>query len=247
MVRSVKRVSAAFAATAPVAVLLTGCVSTQTVASRARLVDARTLASQEVTEITRANPAVGVGAPVVIRTPGAVAIVVSVRNESARQLTDLPISVGVRTPSGRATYLNRSTTLDYLESHIAAIGPDARTTWVFTTGARIPPGRAFATVGVSQLHPTLSHSLPSVAVSLRRTRPVADIVILKLSVRNRSAIPQYDLPVYAIALRNGRDVAAGRAIVTHLGTRGTATSTIALLGSSHYDSLRLIASPTIFN
>jgi hypothetical protein len=245
-VRSVRRVSAALAATAPLAVLLSGCVSTQTVAARARLVDARTLASQTATEVTQANPSVSVEVPVVIRTPGAAAVVVTVHNDSARQLTDLPISVGVRTPSGRTTYLNRSTTLDYFDSHIAAIRPEASTEWVFTTGA-IPRGRAFAAVGVSQLHPTLGRSLPSVAVSVRRTLLRTGGVILEVSVRNRSAIPQYDLPVYGIALRGGRAVAAGWASVTHVGTRGTTTSTLALLGSSHYDSLSLIASPTIFN
>jgi hypothetical protein len=245
-VRSAKRVSAAFAATAPVAVLLTGCVSTQTVASRARLVDARIIASQKATEVTQANPSVSVEAPVVIRSFSGAAIIVAVHNDSARQLTDLPISVGVRTASGRTTYLNRSTTLDYFASHIAALGPDASTEWVFTTDT-IPRGRPFAAVGVSQLHPTLGRSLPSVAVSLRRALLDTGGVILEVSVRNRSAIPQYDLPVYAVALRNGRAVAAGRGSVTHIGTRGTTTSTVAIVGSSHYDSLRLIASPTIFN
>lgn len=244
--RSARRISAAFVATAPVAVLLSGCVSTQTVASRARLVDARILASQTQTKVTQANASISVGAPAVIRTPTGGAIVVALRNDSARQLTDLPISVGVRTPSGRATYLNRSTTLDYFDSHIAAIGPEARTTWVFTTGAQIARGRVFATVGLPQLHPTLSRSLPSVAVSLRAT-PKAGALTLKLSIVNRSAIPQYDLPVYAVAMRNGREVSAGQTVVAHLGTRGTTTSTLTLLGSSHYGSLRLIASPTIFN
>jgi len=118
---------------------------------------------------------------------------------------------------------------------------------VFTTGARIPRGRVFATVGLPQLHPTLGRLLPLVAASLRATDPKAGGLTLKLSIVNRSAIPQYDLPVYAIALRNGREVAAGRTVVAHLGTRGTTTSTLSLLGSSHYGSLRLIASPTIFN
>jgi hypothetical protein len=246
-VRSARCVSAAVAATAPVAVLLTGCVSTQTVASRARLVDARILASQSQTEVTQANPAVRVGAPAVIRTRAGGAIVVAVRNDSARQLTDLPISVGVRASSGRVTYLNRSATLDYFESHIAAIGPDASTSWVFTTGSQIPRGRAFATVGLSQLYPSLGRELPSVTVSLRAMGSKTGGLGLELLIVNRSAVPQYDLPVYAIALRNGREVAAGRTAVAHLGTRGTTTSTLSLLGSSHYDSLRLIASPTIFN
>jgi hypothetical protein len=231
-------------ATLPLAVLLTGCVSTQTVAARARLVDARILTSQTGTEVTRANPAVSVGLPVVIRDGTATAIVVTARNGSDRALTDLPISVGVRTPSGRPRYLNRSSNLDYFESHVAAIGARAVTEWVFTTTQPLPRGRPFATVGVSPLHPTVGASLPSLAVSLRAGR---DDLTLGLSIANRSAIPQYDLPVYAVALRNGHDVAAGRTTVTHLETNGTTTSSLSLLGSAHYTSLRLIATPTIFH
>jgi hypothetical protein len=246
-VRSVRGMSATLAATAPIALLLTGCVATQTVATRARLVDARIIASQSRTEVAQADPAVSVGAPVVIRERSGSAIVVALRNDSARPVTDLPILVGVRAPSGRTTYLNRSTTLDYFEAHIAAIGPDASTAWVFTTGARIPRGRPFATVGFPQLHPTLGGSLPSVAVSLRSARQERGGLVLEVSIISRSAVPQYDLPVYAVALRDGREVAAGRTAITHLGTRGTTTSTLSLLGSAHYDLLRLIASPTIFN
>lgn len=244
---SVSRLSAAFATVAPVAVLLTGCVSTRTVAARARLVDARTLASQSVTQVRQANPAVSVKAPVVIHTHAATAIVVALRNDSAHALTDLPISIGVRTRSGRKTYLNRSTTLDYYASHVASLGPRETTTWVFTTSANIPPGRAFATVGISQLHPTVGQSLPLVAVSSRSSHDHGGAVTLKLSIANRSVVPQYDLPVYAIAFRAGHEVAAGRTAVPHLGTDATTTSTVSLVGSPRYDSLQLIAPPSIFN
>lgn len=236
--------SATLAAAAPVAVLLTGCVSTQTVASRARLVDARTIVSQGTTEVTRANPSVSVGVPVVIRDPAGTAIVVALANDSARTLPDLPISVGVRTGSGRELYLNRSANLDYFESHIATIGPHAATAWVFMTTAPVPRGRPFATVGFSQQHPALSGSLPSVAASLRTALAGRK---LELSIVDRSTIPQYDVPIYALALRDGREVAAGTTSITHLGTDGRTTTSITLLGSPRYSALRLIASPTIFH
>ena len=237
----------AVAATAPLAVLLTGCVSTQTVATRARLVDARIIASQRQTEVTRANPAVSVGAPVVIRDKTRAAIVLTLRNSTARTLTDLPISVGVRQRSGREQYLNNSDSLDYFESHVAVIGPRAVATWVYTNGGPLPRGRVFARVGFSQLHPTLDRPLPSVAVSLDTARTPGGGANVDITVSNDSVIPQYDLPVYAVALRDGRAVAAGRTAVAHLGTRGKTTSTLSLLGSSRYGALRLIASPTIFN
>ncbi len=140
--RSVRRMSVACVATLPVAVLLTGCVSTQRIAARARLVSARELASQSTTEVAQANADVTVGRLTLIHTRTGTAVVASLRNNSSSTLTDLPISVGIYAPAKHAVYLNRSANLDYFDSHIAAIGPHGVTTWVFTTRRRVPGGRA---------------------------------------------------------------------------------------------------------
>jgi hypothetical protein len=237
--------SAACIATLPVALALTGCVSTQRIAARARLVSARELASQSTTEVTRANPEVTVGRLTLIHTHTGTAIVASLRNDTSSTLTDLPISVGIHTHGSHPVYLNRSANLDYFDSHVAAIAPHGVTTWVFTTRGRVPSGRPFATVGVSALHPSAGAHLPQIDVSSHAGRPAPGSVAV--SVSNRSAVPQYDLPVYAVAVRGGRDVGAGHAEVTHLGTRATTTVSINLVGSSQGATLRLIALPTIFN
>jgi hypothetical protein len=236
--RSVRRMSAACVATLPVAVALTGCVSTQRIAARARLVSARTLASQNATEVTRANPDVTVGRPALIHAQSGTAIVVPLRNNTSSTLTDLPISVGVRTPH-RELNLNRSANLDYFETHVAVVAPHGETEWVFTTRRRVTRGRAVAIVGSPQLHPTVAGDLPRIDVSSRGSA--------HLTVSNRSAVPQYDLQVYAVAVRAGRYVGAGRAEVSHLGTGASTTLSISLVGESQRATLRLIALPTIFS
>ncbi len=237
--------SAACIATLPVALVLTGCVSTQRIAARARLVSARELTSQSTTEVTQANPDVTIGRLTLIRTHTGTAIVASLRSNASSTLTDLPISVGIQTHGRRRVYLNRSANLDYFDSHVAAIAPHGVTTWVFTTRGRVPSGRPFATVGISALHPSAGAHLPQIDVSTRAGRSAPRSVAV--SVSNRSAVPQYDLTVYAVAVRAGRYVGAGRADVTHLGTRATTTVSITLLGVSQRATLRLIAPPTIFN
>jgi hypothetical protein len=232
------RASAACAATLPFALVLTGCVSTQQIAARARLVSARTLASQIAIEVTRENPRVSVGRLTVIRSRAGTAIVVPLRNDTSNTLTDLPISVTIRTAPGNI-YLNRSANLDYFQTHVAAIAPHDSTDWVFTTGARIASGRASALVGLAQLHPSTARSLPRLQVSSRRAGSV--------TVANHSGIPQYDLQVYAVAIRAGRDVGAGRAEVTHLGSNATTTLSVTLVGVDQGAALRLIALPTIFS
>jgi hypothetical protein len=238
VVRSGRRACAACVATLPLAVVLTGCVSTQQIAARARLVSARVLASQGVTRVAHGNPAVTVGRVSLIHSPRGIAIVVPLRNNTSRTLTDLPISVGIRTPH-RELYLNQSANLDYFETHVAVIGPDVATDWVFTTGRRVADGRAGATVGFPELHPSLAHGLPRIEVS--------SLGNASLTVSNRSTIPQYDLQIYVVAARAGRDVGAGRAEVSHLGTHATTTVSVTLLGAARGVTLRLIALPTIFS
>lgn len=247
MERSVRRMSAACIATLPVALVLTGCVSTQRIAARARLVSARELTSQSATEVTQANPDVTIGRLTLIRTHTGTAIVASLRNDASSTLTDLPISVGIRTPTNHSVYLNRSANLDYFDSHIAAIAPHSVTTWVFTTRRRVPGGPPFATVGASQLHSSAGGRLPQIDVALRAGRSAPARATVAVSVSNRSGIPQYDLQIYAVAIRGGRDVGAGRIGVTHLGTNATTTLSITLLGRSQGATLRLIALPTIFS
>lgn len=196
--RSVRRMSAACVATVPVAVVLAGCVSTQRIAARARLVSARELASQSTTEVVQANADVTVRRLTVIHTRTGTAVVASLRNNSSSPLTDLPISVGIHTSAKHAVYLNRSANLDYFASHIAAIAPHSVTTWVFTTRRRVTGGRPFATVGVSQLHSSAGVRLPQIDVSVRAGRSAPGRATIGVSVSNRSGIPQYDLQVYAV-------------------------------------------------
>ena len=61
-----------------------------------------------------------VGRLTVIRAHTGTAIVVPLRNDTSNTLTDLPISVAIRTARGNL-YLNRSANLDYFQTHVAAI------------------------------------------------------------------------------------------------------------------------------
>jgi len=235
----VRLVSATWAATLPVAAALTGCVSTQQIAARTRLVNARVLASQTATTVTHVDSAVSVDRLTLIRARTGTAIVVSLTNDSSRAVTDLPIAVGVHPRTGRELYLNRSANLDYFDSHVAAIAPHGVTTWVFTTPRKVAAARPFAALGSPQLHPSLGGGLPRIEVSPHGAA--------KLSLTNTSTIPQYDVPVYVVAVRRGHDVAAGRAAVSHLGTHGKTTLSVSLVGSARGATLDAIAPPTIFS
>lgn len=238
---------AALLALISVALLLSGCVTTQQVAARARLVDARTRASQAPLRLTRRNPDVTVTKLSLVLGPAGTAVAVGLRDTSDHWLTDLPISVGVITRAGRKLYLDRAANIDYFDSHVAALAPRRLVTWVFTSPRRLAAAsRPFAEVGISSLAPPPAGALPQIEVKLKPTGPAPGERILSLSIANQSAIPQYGLPVYAVGQRHGREVSAGRATVAHLGTYGTTTLRLTLLGSVRGATLSLAALPTIF-
>jgi hypothetical protein len=230
-----------------VAVGLSGCVTTQQKSARAALVAERTLASRKPVKVTTENPSVRVSGIATVRgSNGSGALVVRLRNVGSKPLNDLPISVGTVTRRDGRTYLNGSHhgALGYFETHIAAIGAHATTTWMFLD-RHLPTltGHLFALVGrASSPASTTVATLPAIAV----TELGAPGSKLRLSVVNHSQVPQYGFPVYALAIKKGRLVAVGRATVTHLGTLGHTNLDLRMLGDASGAAVHGYALPTIF-
>jgi hypothetical protein len=248
-VRSGNRIHLALAglATVPVAALLSGCVTTQQVAARARLVDARIRASQGPLEVTATNPEVRVAGLSLVRAPHGTAVVAELRNVSTHPLTDLPVLVGIRTRTGRRISLNHAANTDYLDTHVVAIAAGETVTWVFTSRRRLTAaGTPFVDVGTSQLSESEVTHLPQITVKPAAIASTPTAHTLSLSVANLSGIPQSSLPVYAVATRRGRVLGAGRATVSYLGTHGVGHVRLSLLGSQSSAAVRLSALPTIF-
>ena len=70
--------------------------------------------------------------------------------------------------------------------------------------------------------------------------------ILRMTVRNESRVPQYQLQVYATISDRRGYLAAGRATVAHLGTGASTSVQMTLLGSETKAAPALPAPPTIF-
>jgi hypothetical protein len=222
---------------------LAGCDSTQRQSARAKLSATRLLTARRPLRVTRADSAVRVGRVELVHRQGGAAIVVELRNRTTAPLTDLPISVGLESRHGRV-YLNGRGGMSYFESHVAAVAAGAATTWVFTAPHLAhPAGRPFAVVG-APVHPPISSSggLPRIsATSVSKLGPT-----VRVAVHNDAGFPQYGLQVYAFARRGARYVAAGRRTVEHLGSNGSATVSLRLIGSTHGAALSVEAEPTIF-
>jgi hypothetical protein len=226
-------------------VALTGCATTQQQSARAKLAATRLLAGRTPLLVRTPDPAIRVGRVELVRKGAAAAVVVELHNASAAPLTDLPISVGLVTRGRHRTYLNRRGGLGYFQNHVAAIAAGADATWVFTTRRlRHASGRPFATVG-APARPAISsaRSLPRILASAASKLGAA----VRVRVRNAAGIPQYGLPVYVLARRGKRYVAAGRATLGHLGSHGSAGVTLRLIGSTRGAALTVQTEPTMFD
>lgn len=220
-----------------------GCDSTQNKNERAKLRATRELASRELQRAGRPNPDVHVTRVTRVRGKRSTAIVVDLRSSADEPLTDVPITVGVRTSGGRRLPINARKNLDWFQTHVPAIAAGGNATWVFERTRPVPAGRPFARVGVPD-SPSISHSssLPQIEATAAGESGRAARVL----VSNSSDVPQYGLQVYALVSRGGRYVAAGKTEIAHLGTGQRTTARVPLIGSARTRPARVHAVPTTF-
>jgi hypothetical protein len=237
------RTVAGAAAVLTAAGLLSGCVSTQTKAARLRVNADRIRASQSDTRVTVANPEVTVTSVGVVSAGRQAAFVVTVRNNGDRPRSDLPISVGYRRDAHHAVYLNGAAGLEYFSAHLPVVEAHGSLTWVFTPTRKLPRhARPFAIVGNTPSVPGAADGRPP---AIRVGTDTDTRGRLTVNVHNLSDIPQYQLPVYAIAERDGRTTAAGAATVQELDAGASQTLRLPLLGRIGNAPVRLEAAATI--
>ena len=241
--RSGKRLSLGVAG-AIVATGLTGCVTTQEKNTWLLLRNARTLASEGSVRVRVDDPSVRVGRVDFVGGRGGSALVVPITNRGSRPLSDLPISVGVTGAHGTRSYLNGRANSSYWDSHVSAIGPGETISWVLPYSGKALAGRPFALVGTpTQPLSTTVARLPEITTAELRSESTSR---LEIRLSNGSGLPQYGLQVYAVALRHGTAVGAGRTALTELAASSKATVGLRLAGDPAGARLRLYAPPTIF-
>ena len=234
---------------------LAGCSTTQQEAARLQVNSARLRAAQLSVRVARGNSQLAVEQIALVGSGHGSAIVVELRNRSTHAVSDLPISVGVL-GGRRRMYLNSDPGIDYFQTHVPVIAAHGSLTWVFTTGRSLAVARPFALVGApSSVATGAPTSLPTVAIAAAGATGAAGAADrrapraprrLELTIGNRSAVPQYQLPVYAVARRAGRYVAAGQGTIAHLGTGTSTELQMTLVGNPAHATLSLEAPPTIF-
>jgi hypothetical protein len=230
-----------------VAAALTGCATTMQEAARLQLNSARIRTSQAATHVRSAGSAVQVLHVARVSGGGRTAFIVELRNPGRRAIADLPISVGVRDPHGRRIEVNALSPQEdsYFFAHLPGIAAGRTLTWVYTTQRRLPrSARPFALVETRPDPPVgATGEVPTIRARARG----AGRSELEVTLRNLSAVPQYQLQVYAVARSGGRYLAAGNLTVPHLGSQSAQTVRVPVVGNLGDAALAVQALPTILN
>jgi hypothetical protein len=190
---------------------LSGCESTQEKSAQLEKTAHRTRLVERGLSIGKANPDITVLDAVLVRGAEGAAAVVTLRNNSAHALSDVPIAITVKNAQGSAVFQNNTPGLEAALTSLGSLPAHGVATWV---DDQVPAtGDPVSVTAIAGVSPAVSGALPEIDVTGVHPSEESGSATAAGTVRNRSSVTQRALVLYAVARRAGRVVAAGRAIL----------------------------------
>jgi hypothetical protein len=194
-----------------------GCETTQEKSAALERQAKHTKIAGRGVSVSSENPSVRVLGSTVVRSNEGMAVAVALRNTSGHTLADAPIELTVRDAKGGVLYQNNAPGLQPSLTEVPLLEPGKTVVWIDDQlQVAGTPASASALVGEAKATSTA----PKIEVVSAHSSTTGAEASESGSVANRSAVPQANLVVYAIARRAGRIVAAGRAVLPEV-ARGT--------------------------
>ncbi len=206
---------AARIALALVAVLaLAGCESTQDKAAKLRA-QGTSLVHQEGLKLTSSNPDVRVVDTAVLQDEYGTAAVVELENTSRAGMVDVPVAIDVKGPDKASLFKNDTGGIEPSLTSAALLPAGRKVVWVNNqVVAAAKPSRVEVKVGKAKA--AAPAKVPEIEISGLKAGSDVDGPYVSGVIRNRSKVVQKRLTVYGVARRDGRIVAAGRAVIDRL-------------------------------
>lgn len=229
-----------------VALLLVACETTQEKSARleAQGVDLR---AEKKVELKRTNRDLEVTGQYLLTDQYGSAVVLRIRNTSSKGQVSVPIQVDVRDAKGKSVYRNDQEGYEDGLLNLQMIGPNETTWWVndqvLATGR--PASFKYEIGTPAGVYPD---KVPEVEVSKPRIEidPTSGIFATGTAV-NKSAIDQEEMLLYAVAVKNGKVVAAGRGQIPNLRADGKKlTYNIFFIGDPKGAKVEVFATPDTF-
>ena len=221
-----------------------GCETTQQQSAKI----ARTLGHQSAiagtTRLGADNRDVRIEQEVLLTAAGQSAVALKLTNTSTRTQTDFPVLIEVLDAKGSAIYRNNTSGIEPSIQQFALLAPHATAWWVdneVLASGGVPKTATGQLGAATAPAPSAIPSITTEAVSASDSFPGPHVSV---TVRDRSTIAQRQLPVYAVALRGGRVVGAGRGIIPSLAPGAAAQVQIPIVGSVSESTISLAVPPT---
>ncbi len=240
-----------WAALALVALALTGCQTSaeksakleKTAKLEAALAKRRRTVAERGLSVTRQSTNVKVSATAVVHNSEGTAAIVTLRNLSDVAQRDVPIEITVRDAAGHTIYTNDAPGLASALVSVALLPAHATASWIDDqVQAAGVAASVTAKVGAGEPVPG---AIPRLRVEgAHLTNDEASGPELEGIVVNRSSVGQRELVVYALARRDGRTVAAGRAVIPQAEAGTSMRFQVFFIGSPQGAQLEISAPPS---
>jgi len=222
---------------------LAGCSSTEDKA--AKFVDEGSKAFEaKGLEVSAVNTSVEVRDAEIVRATNGTAAIVTLRNKGARPLQKVPIALDVADAAGKSIWKNDTSGLQTSLVAVPVLAVGANTVWINNQVLPVTGTAATVKVRVGAAKPAPA-ALPKTTVSPPELEgdPV-DGVAARGELSNDSKVEQKELVVYGLARKDGKIVAAGRAIVPRVRAQTKARYAIFFIGDPRGAALEVSAPPT---
>jgi len=181
-------------------------------------------AAEAALKLGATNHDVQVSQVTLLSDAGRLAVAAKLTNTSARAQVNVPLLVNVTGKGGKLLYSNKAGGVEPSLQRIALLRPHQSAWWVDDQVLTSQPALA-AKLRVGSGPRTRSSAFPELATSATHTAREAGISTLSSSLVNHSSTGLGKVPVFGVALRGGRVVAAGRAVIGALpGHRGASVA-----------------------
>jgi hypothetical protein len=224
---------------------LTGCESSQEESARLeRAAKRQTRNAPKGLSIAHPSTKVHAVATSVVTTPEGSAAVVTLRNDSPAAVREIPLEIVVKDAAGASVYTNTAPGLSHQLTTAPLVPAHGTLVWVDdqvqSTGAA--PKTVTATVGEGT---PVHGATPQITVTgAKLVNDPSNGLGGEATVTNHSQTEQGELVVFATAVRQGRIVAAGRAIIPQLAAGASANVQIFFVGNPSGAQLHMNAPAT---
>jgi hypothetical protein len=239
------------AALGALALIFSGCESTESESAKLGREGAKLIAGAGTVGLGGSNRAVHVGQVALVQGSGRTAAVVRLTNTGAAEQADVPVLIDVRSPKGASLYRNDVQGLEPSLQQMPLLRAHASAWWVddqVLASGKL--GSVKVRVGDAKGVPARAGAAgSSAAVQVSATSLGNDVAgpYLAGEVVNHTGVTQHNMPIFAVALRGGRVVAGGRALVPNLPVSAAKPTgfRIYLVGSPAGAHFELTSVPTV--